>query len=181
MTLGEKIRKLRQEKKMTLQNVSDQIGYSKALISRIENDSVSPSISSLIRLASVLQIGLHELFAAVEGGQTSVVKKNDRESRIITGSGIKVERARGGSEEGKMMPVIMTFEPGAHTEEKGDSHTGEEWWYVLKGKLEATIGEKIYQLCEGDCIYLDSAVPHNWRNMASGKTSALVIVASLSS
>ncbi|MHC4664309.1 MAG: helix-turn-helix domain-containing protein, partial [Planctomycetota bacterium] len=62
MTLGEKIRKLRHDGEMTLQDIAGKTGYSKALISRIENDSVSPSINSLVKIAAALEIRLYELF-----------------------------------------------------------------------------------------------------------------------
>lgn len=179
MTLGKKIRKLRLDKKMTLQDVAGITGYSKALISRIENDSVSPSIGSLIKISSALDIMLHELFAAVEAKGTSVVRKKDRSSQALDGGSIKVEGLSDASDD-RLAAVLMTFEPGASAGGGNvKTHPGEEWWHVLKGKLEAVVDQTKYELDEGDSIYLDSSLPHVWRNPARGKATALVLVTSL--
>ncbi len=175
MTLGEKLKKLRLEKKMTLQDVAQRTGYSKALISRIENDSVSPSIGSLGKITSVLEIKLHELFAAVEGGRTSVIRKNSRKSHTLAGGKIKVEDLCEGAPGSKMDAVIKTFESGASSREEKGAQTGEEWWYVLKGRLETSAGETTLELSEGDCMYLVSPAARKWRNPAKGRTSALVV------
>ncbi len=177
MTLGQMIRSLRLGKKMTLQDVAGETGYSKALISRIENDSVSPSISSLIMITTALDITLHELFAIVEGKRISVARKKDRISQTLPGGKIRVEGLCDRSADSKLAAVIMTFDPGSSaTDGSLKTHPGEEWWHVLKGKLEAVIGEVSYSLDEGDSIYLNSSVPHSWRNPAKGKAKALVFV-----
>jgi len=177
MTLGQMIRSLRLGKKMTLQDVAGETGYSKALISRIENDSVSPSISSLIKITGALDITLHELFAIVEGESISVARKKDRSSQTLPGGKIRVEGLCDRSANCKLAAVIMTFDPGSSaTDGSLKTHRGEEWWHVLKGKLEAVIGEVSYSLDEGDSIYLNSSIPHSWRNPAKGKAKALVLV-----
>ncbi len=175
MTLGDKIRRLRLDKKMTLQDVAERTGYSKALISRIENDSVSPSITSLVRISSVFKITLHELFLAAEGGQVSVVKKNSRSSRAFAGGRIKIESLRESAAGSKMGVVIMTLSPGVMREAGEKTDVAETWCYVFKGKLEAHTGGQTYELTEGDSIYLTSDVPHKWCNPSKGKASALIV------
>ena len=145
MTLGEKLKKLRLERKMTLQDVADQTGYSKALISRIENDSVSPSVSSLLKISGALQIKLHDLFAAIEGSKLSVVKKTGREA-VFSEDGIRIESLCSLAGGRKMDAVIKTFESGATSEQVNSGK--EEWWYVLKGKLMVSFDERIAQLNE---------------------------------
>ena len=175
MTLGQKIRSLRLGKKMTLQDVAGETGYSKALISRIENDSVSPSIGSLIKITTTLDITLHELFATVEGKSISIARKKDRSSQTLPGGKIRIEGLCDRSADSKLAAVIMTFDPGSSATD-GSPRPGEEWWYMLKGKLEAVIGEMSYSLGEGDSMYLNSSVPHSWKNPAKGKAKALVLV-----
>ncbi len=176
MTLGTKLRKLRRDGGMTLQDVASMTGYSKALISRIENDSVSPSINSLVKIASALKIELHELFASIEGKSPLVVRKKDRISRTLSGGMVQAESLSGGVDN-KLAPSIMSFEPGADASDgKLETHRGEEWWHVLKGRLEAAVGEDRYELGEGDSIYLNSTMPHKLRNPAKAKATALVLV-----
>jgi transcriptional regulator with XRE-family HTH domain len=179
MTLGEKIRKLRRSHKMTLQNVATETGYSKALISRIENDSVSPSINSLLKITKALGISLYELFAAVEGKDPALVKKKERATGSLAGDAIKVEGLSASQSDNRITAVIMTFEPGAESNGgKLNPHGGEEWWHIIKGKLTAQVGDTAYDLSEGDSLYLKSSIPHGLKNPAKAKTAALVLIAS---
>jgi transcriptional regulator with XRE-family HTH domain len=173
MTLGEKLKKLRLEKQMTLHDVAKATGYSKALISRIENDSVSPSIASLVKITSVLQIRLNDLFTAIEGGHISVVKKNERKS-YGPGSGVTIEELCETGPGHKMNAAIKTLESGAQSEESSDDG-GEEWWHILKGRLQIVVDEKVAELNEGDSIYVISESLRKWRNPAKGRTSVLVV------
>jgi mannose-6-phosphate isomerase-like protein (cupin superfamily) len=162
---------------MTLQDVAVMTGYSKALISRIENDSVSPSINSLVKIAEALDIKLYELFAVVEGSSPVIVKKKNRSAQALSGGKVKAEGLSDGNEDNKLAPIIMTFDPGADVSDGTlKTHGGEEWWHVLKGKLEAVVGENRYDLGEGDSIYLKSSSPHQVRNPAKAKATALVLV-----
>ncbi|GAB4348540.1 MAG: helix-turn-helix domain-containing protein [Candidatus Abyssubacteria bacterium] len=173
MTLGEKLKKLRIEQGLTLQDVAGKTGYSKALISRIENDSVSPSINSLIKISSSLHIKLNELFAAIEDGGASVVKKANCAVTTAGGGKLRIENVFG--DDRKMRVAVKTFEPGFATKEEKTAQGGEEWWHVLKGKLEAQMGEQTIGLGEGDSIYIFSSIPHKWRNPGRVKASALVV------
>ncbi|RJP75155.1 MAG: helix-turn-helix domain-containing protein [Candidatus Abyssobacteria bacterium SURF_17] len=176
MTLGGKLKQLRLGKKMTLQDVAEGTGYSKALISRIENDSVSPSIASLAEISRVLDIRLDALFSAVEGGPVSLVKKNQRKSRTLMGGRLQVESLRESMPGIKMEALIRTFEAGA-TVDMGRSVGGsEEWWHVLKGKLKAAIDERTFDLSEGDSLYMLSANSRKWQNPAKARASALVVM-----
>jgi transcriptional regulator with XRE-family HTH domain len=175
MTLGEKIRKLRHDRKMTLRDIAEKTGYSKALISRIENDSVSPSINSLVKIAQALEIKLYRLFASVEGSPPVVVKKKGRSTRTPASESIRVESLSGDDGENKMNAAIMTFDSGAGvSERKSKSPTCEEWWTVLKGRLEVLVGDNRFELSEGDSIYLNSSAPHSLKNLEKTKAMTLV-------
>jgi transcriptional regulator with XRE-family HTH domain len=176
MTLGYEIRELRRHNKMRIQDIAEKTGYSKALISRIENDSVIPSIASVRNIASVLDITLHELFAAAEKDRISVVKKKDRKAKEIKGNSIQVESLCENITGNKMMAVMMTFPPGAAVKEEAKEGIEEKWWHVLGGKLEIVADGKKYELAAGDSIYAHSTETCEYRNPTSRNTSALVIV-----
>lgn len=175
MTLGQKIRELRRHKKMRIQDIAENTGYSKALISRIENDSVIPSIASVRNIAAVLDITLHELFAAAEDENVSVVKKKDRKTKDIKKSRIQIESLCENVTGNKMAASIMTIPPGASVKEEAKERIEEKWWHVLGGKLEVVAGELKYELAKGDSIYSNSKEPCEYKNPTSRKASALVI------
>jgi transcriptional regulator with XRE-family HTH domain len=62
LRLGDKIRKLRQEKRLTLQELADLTGLSKPLLSQIENDQVTPPLATLLKIAKGLRVGIHFFF-----------------------------------------------------------------------------------------------------------------------
>jgi len=62
-----------------------------------------------------------------------------------------------------MEPVLQTVKPG-HGSVAPFQHQGEEFVYVISGTLDVTVGETLYKLQAGDCLYLESSVPHRWVN-----------------
>jgi len=176
MTLGEKLRTVRLQRGMTLHDVAEKTGYSKALISRIENDSVSPSITSLIKVTEALEFSLHELFVVVEGNRAWVVRKNERESPAGSSKKVRIEYLCQSGADTKMAAIIKTFDAGSVHENRDEREGAEQWWHLLKGKLEVTISGEKFELNEGDSIYLSSSQPHKWRNTAKGKSSALIVM-----
>jgi quercetin dioxygenase-like cupin family protein len=127
-----------------------------------------------MKITAALQIKLNELFAAVEGSKISVVKKGVRESSLLK-NGVKVENLCPLSGGRKMDAVIATFDSGAASEHVKTDRGGEEWWYVLKGKLTVSTDERTAQLNEGDSMYVISETTRKWANAGKGKTSALVV------
>ncbi len=77
MKIGKELKRIRVSQGMTLEELSNKCGYSKALISRVETGSVSPSLTSLMKMVTSLGLKLHDLFTSIERGQASVVRKGD--------------------------------------------------------------------------------------------------------
>jgi len=75
-----------------------------------------------------------------------------------------------------MEPFIIEIEPTAETDYKLSSHEGEEFIYVLNGKVEIHYGKEVYQLNEGDSIYLDSVVAHNVHAYQNQKAKVLGVI-----
>lgn len=62
LLIGLKIRRLRQERRMTLQNLAEATGLSKPLLSQIENEQVIPPLATLLRISKALKVGLQTFF-----------------------------------------------------------------------------------------------------------------------
>ena len=67
----------------------------------------------------------------------------------------------------------MTIEPGGCSDSY--THEGEEFGTVLKGTLELTVGDEMFLLEEGDCVYFNSQVEHHWKNNGPDEVVALWI------
>jgi len=163
LDLGGKIRDLRQKRGMTLKDISEKTGFSTALLSQIENNIVSPPISTLWKIAQALEVKLTYFFqtSPVEQQDYFVVRKGKgkpvfrQESRFA----IKYLSLGYGKEGRRMDPFLIEFS-GKEEEMEPLAHEGEEFLYVIKGKLKLTYGDKLIILEEGDSIYYDSRVSH---------------------
>jgi transcriptional regulator with XRE-family HTH domain len=172
MKIGKELKRVRVSQGMTLEELSNKCGYSKALISRVETGSVSPSLTSLMKMVSALGLKLHDLFTSIERGQASVVRKGEEKTFVTEGKSVMEFLATDISMK-KMEPVRITAPAGYVSGKQSDVHYGEEFLFVLSGKIEISIGEAAHKLAQGDSIYLSAGTPHQWRN--PGKDEAKVI------
>jgi transcriptional regulator with XRE-family HTH domain len=180
-----KIKRLRKNKKMTLKDLAQGTGLTESYLSRIENSRSSPPISTLSRVAEVLGTDITFLFQPEPENENVnpdivVVKNEDIDFENLTvGPNQKtfyqysyiplVKQKRGKN----MQPYIVVedFEFGETL-----THDGEEFVYILEGKIELLYGTEIYLLKKGDYAYFDSHIPHNARSIGEKKAKTLVII-----
>ncbi len=171
MNIGKELKRIRVSQGMTLEELSTKCGYSKALISRVETGSVSPSLTSLMKMVSSLGLKLHDLFTAIEQGEASVVRKG--EGRKFYTEGESMTEFLATNVATKKMEPIKISAPAGFVSEDETVHYGEQFLFVLTGKIEVTSGDQLYKLGPGDSLYLAAGTPHKWRN--PGKETAQVI------
>jgi transcriptional regulator with XRE-family HTH domain len=174
--IGERLKKVRLERGYTLKDVASESGYSKALISRIENENVSPSINSLLRIAAALEIKPYDLFLPPKDTKPAVVHKAERERAEMEGGEIEVEFLTNQSEENKLESFLITMDAGASTRSELGSHMGEIWMTQLKGQTAVTLGDEHLVLESGDSIYFKASIPHSLKNTGKGKSIALCAI-----
>jgi transcriptional regulator with XRE-family HTH domain len=179
--IGPKIRKLRRSKNLALKQLGMLTGLSGGMLSKIERGLQIPPILTLMKLATVLDVGLEHFFdLSTSGSKITIVRKCDRlrfperpdkelpsyffENLVFTVSGPKVT-AYYAEFEDDLEP------PEAH------AHPGAEVIYVVKGQLIVTIRGEELTLEEGDSVYFDSSSPHSYRRLGRRTCSAIVVVA----
>ena len=181
--LGRKIRQLRLDRGLTIQDVSERTGLSKGLISQIENEQVSPPISTLIKISNALKVELAYFFMKEdEDPKIAVIRKGERVTsarRGVKGNinvGYTYELLAHKKRHKHMEPFIVTFEPRNREEVIMFNHKGEEFHLVLEGKIEfLTDIENPIVLEEGDALYFDSTIAHGFRAL-DGKPAKTVAV-----
>lgn len=173
--IGERLKKVRLEKGYTLKDVAGVSGYSKALISRIENENVSPSINSLLKIATALDVKPYDLFLPPKDTKPSIIRKSARKKAKIDGGKIEVEFLTDQAEENKMESFFIAVDPGASTGAGLGGHTGEIWMTQLKGQTQVVLGEREIVLEDGDSIYFQAAIPHSLKN--TGRAKSLLLCA----
>jgi len=173
--LGTRLRHARRVKKLRLQDVARFVGCSESLLSKIECNKVAPSLSSLHRIAAVLDTTVAALFS--DEAKTGVVVYRDGERPVIPlkgagDRGLRLERLIPYTAGQVLNANIHVIPPGASN--GGElKHEGEEVGYVLEGELELTVRGETRLLRAGASFFFRSDLPHGYRNPGDKPTRVL--------
>jgi len=165
--VGDHIRKFREARGITLQQLAEKTGFSSALISQIENRMVSPPLGTLVKIANAFDTSVSAFIGGKEERAFSIVRKEDRTtvSRVglkESGKFAYTYEALGAGKAGrKMEPFLVRLQPLLERNVARNSHEGEEFLFVLSGKVEVFLDKYSDVLSEGDCIYYNSSIPHH--------------------
>jgi transcriptional regulator with XRE-family HTH domain len=174
--LGPALKKARLAKGMTLEVLSSKCGYSKALISRIENDSVSPSIESLAKISETLDVKIYDIFSAVEDDEPVILRKRDRQRFVLPKEGYEMELLSSGSSTKTMQPLLVSIDKGVSSRDGIVSHGGDKFVFVLDGTARVAVGEQQYVLTAGDSIYFKSTLPHEITSIGNKQSVSIVVM-----
>lgn len=172
--LGEKIREKRQEKGMSLQEVSKKIGKTSSFLSQVERNLVEPSITSLREIAGVLEVPI--FYFLIDSPEYDPVVRRDKRKALrfpeyeLTFELLSPDLNR------KMEILEGRIPPGSCTCPEPLAHNGEECTLVLQGTMKIQVGDREYLLEEGDSIYYYASIPHRIVNVGSEE---LVFVSSI--
>lgn len=168
--VGPQFRKLRFERGESLATVAQGIGVSVGFLSNLERSQSSASIAVMRKLAQYYGLNILHLFNP--GDSTGPLVRPADRKRLEGGPGIQMELLASGDV--AMEPHLFRVSPGAGSGESY-SHDGEEFLYVVKGRLRIDLGEEEFQLRAGDSFYFTSNTPHCWSNPGKVETTVLWI------
>lgn len=178
--IADKVREIRKNKGLTLAQLSEEIGLSRGLLSRIENNQVSPPIATLSKIAQGLDVHIGSFFEEDDSDHEkyAVTHKNNRKQ--ITRAGTKIGFTYYSLTQLKshhaIDPFIVRY-PVIKREPKAlFDHPGEEFLFVLNGEIELVYGKEKIRLGAGDAIHFDPSTPHRGQNIADEESECLVIV-----
>jgi transcriptional regulator with XRE-family HTH domain len=182
LRLGDKIRKLRQERRYTLQELADLTGLSKPLLSQIENDQVTPPLATLLKIAKGLRVGIHFFFED-EGDRRKYVLTRQEEGTVSqrrpksdAPAGYRYRSLAPGIRHKQIEPFLVEFDLKEWHDSNFYNHEGEEFLYILGGELEFHYGDEIMLLAPGDSIFYDSAIPHGYVSIGDKKAKAVAVL-----
>lgn len=167
--LGEKIKSIRKERKLTAKEVAERAEVTPGYISQIERDLISPSLSVLMRIAEALDTPLSSLVAQDATGKVMVIRKDKRTrirfADINTEYEFVTPYSRNNAVCTKMEIICAKIGPkswGSTTIQRHEE--ADECTLVLKGTLEYHVGETVHRLEAGDSIYVPPQTPHQLYN-----------------
>jgi transcriptional regulator with XRE-family HTH domain len=183
MKTGEKIRLLREERKLSLADVAQRVSLEIEQLESIESGAVAPSLGVLIKLARVIGVRLGTFLDDQLKPGACITRKGDAEKTIsLSGPGASKKEnlsfysLASQKSDRHMEPFIVEILPGNPVSPMASTHEGEEFIYVLKGSIAISYGKDEYILGEGDSIYLDSIVKHMVRSANNEKALLVAVV-----
>jgi transcriptional regulator with XRE-family HTH domain len=161
--IGKRIRQLRIERDMTQESLATRSGLTKGYLSKIENSPNSPPVSTLIRISKALGVEIDTIFSE-EGASTdfTVVRRSERQEVAGRASsfGYSYQPLAINYPNRRMDPYLMRV-PAGTGRTSVFSHKGEEMLFALEGDQRIFIGDHTVEIAPGDCLYFNSAIPHN--------------------
>lgn len=164
LLVGPRLRQIRDERGVTLVDLSERTGISKSTLSRLENGQRRPSLELLLPLAQAYRVPLDELVGAPEVGDPRIRLKPRRvHGRTV----LPLTRHPGGIQAWK---III---PASQSKPKVRVHDGYEWLYVLAGRMRLILGDQDLVLGVGEAVEFDTRVPH-WFGSTGGQAAEIL-------
>ncbi len=176
MDIGNRLQAVRKSKGLSQRELAKRVGVTNSTISLIEQNKVSPSISSLKKVLDGIPISLADFFTQdledsgdspfYEAAEQPDVGNNDIHYFLV-----------GHRQRNRRMCVLReVMPPGSDTGEAMITHEGEEGGVVLQGRVEITVGSQRRVLGPGEAYYFECRQPHRFRNV--GDEDAVLVSAS---
>ena len=161
--LGQRIRRLRHQRHLTLQQLGEATGLSPSMLSLVERGRTSPSIGSLVAVSSALRVPLKALFDdGLPGRQTYIVRIDDQ---AVLSPMPGVSRTTAIADSVRHIEIsVNKWQAGVATEPRPAHHPGFEYGLVLEGHLTVEVEGSRFVLAPGDLAFYDSTSPHSLHN-----------------
>jgi transcriptional regulator with XRE-family HTH domain len=166
--LGSRIKQIRLSKQIGLDELSAQTNLDIRLLEKIEEEKVVPSLAPLIKIARAMGVRLGTFLDDSDQIGPAIVRAGGQEKGVRFTSQGSLSREHlnfyslAFNKAGRNMePFIVDIESAEPSDYMLSSHEGEEFIYVMEGKVEINYGKDVFLLNPGDSIYMDSVVLHN--------------------
>jgi transcriptional regulator with XRE-family HTH domain len=179
-TLGSRLQRIREQKGLSLEDLSSRTGLDVELLRKMERDEYTPPLGELIRIGKALEMKMGYFISPSASKRCTIVRAHQRQTvaRFSSGApsrhGYVYESLAPEKGDRKMEPFIVTMHPSDVQEMS--VHDGQEFIYVLEGRMEALVGDTREILEPGDAIYYDSDQPHLVRCHGKQPTKILAVL-----
>ncbi len=176
--IGKRIKNLRLEKRVTLEQLAERTGFTKGYLSKVEKSEKAPPVSTLGMIARVLDVTISTLLGE-ESHASSIclVRKDERTSIVRPGTAFEYsyESLAYKFKNRRMEPFILTLP--VHPKKKTlYRHDGQEILFVLEGTMKFRHGTQELVVETGDCIYFDSGIPHFGESVGNRAVKCFMVI-----
>jgi transcriptional regulator with XRE-family HTH domain len=174
--LGERIRRLRLGRHMSLGDLTTLVNISRSFLSQVEQGKTMPSVTTLKSIANGLNVTVGSLIDEPPEMTCPVIRSNNRPKIEHLQSGVTLEALTCRDMHKVMEPFFIRLQAHASSGNEGYSHRGQEFGIVIQGSMQVQVDGIQYDLNEGDSIYFDSTRSHRFVNPGDIETLAMWVI-----
>lgn len=174
--LGEKIKFIRKGKGIKIKQLSARSGLTESSISMIENGKISPSITTINKIAMALSVHPIEFFEIEKHKKWAITRKGEREKLQFENADNVLEYLIKDGRASKNEIFVSSLGANQKSFDEYITHDGYKFGYVLSGFVEVDMGTEKIRLSEGDSIFFEAIIPHLWKNPENRESNTLWVV-----
>jgi quercetin dioxygenase-like cupin family protein len=169
--IGQKIKSVRTGKKIKLDQLANETGFSIDYLKDIESGKAIPPVGALLQISRALKIDSGALLKEQESRLQNRIKAHTKRTENYAYTTLTP-----GAENKHLKAFLVTIEPRQNHKGVGYHHEGEEFIYVLGGKIEVTVGEHVNLLETADSLHFNSGIHHQLKNISDETAELLVVI-----
>jgi quercetin dioxygenase-like cupin family protein len=169
--IGKRIRRIRLNKKMSLDAMANETGISKEGIKKIESGELTPSVGTLIQLSKAMSLDSGHLLSDDDAMITQRTKAYTMRTQNYAYTSLTPE-----GENKHLRAFQILIEAKKNHDGVGFQHQGEEFVTVLQGRVEVQVGDHINTLETGDSLHFNSGIKHDLKNIGKSDAKLIVVV-----
>jgi quercetin dioxygenase-like cupin family protein len=169
--VGKKIKMVRTQKKISLDQIANDTGYSIEHLKKIESGQEMPPVGTLLQIAKALQIDSGDLLKEPQRARDARVKAYTERTQNYAYTTLTP-----GAENKHLKAFRITIKAMQAHQGVGYRHEGEEFVYVLNGTVEVTVGDHVNRLGPGETLHFNSGIQHLMRNTGPEDAEMIVVV-----
>lgn len=171
LPIGGKIKHVRESKKVSLERIANETGFAVDYLKKIEAGKAIPPVGAILQIARALEIDSASLLKEPDPRVERRIKAHTQRTANYAYTTLTP-----GAENKHLKAFRVVIEAQRDHEGVGYHHEGEEFDYVLSGKVEVTVGEHVNTLSAGESLHFNSGIPHKLRNTGDERAELLVVI-----
>jgi transcriptional regulator with XRE-family HTH domain len=169
--IGKRIKRFRTKQKITYDQLANDTGFAIDYLKAVESGKKTPPVGALLQIARALKIDSGSLLRE----DASKLKKRIKAYTKRTDN-YAYETLTPGAENKHLKAFRITVNAMQEHKGVGYQHEGEEFVYILTGKMEITVGEHVNLLKAGESLHFNSGIPHHMKNAGVDSAELLVVL-----
>jgi len=169
--VGKKIKKARTQKKVSFSTLANETGFSVDYIKDIEAGKETPPVGVLLQISRALEIDSGFLLRKEKATLEKRIKSYTERTENYAYTTLTP-----GAENKHLKAFKIVIDPRKDHKGIGYQHEGEEFVYVLEGKIEISVGENINSLTKGETLHFNSGIRHKMKNIGNEKAELIVVI-----